>query len=78
VSTNFLANVEQIGQGLGTEMVRSFVDDLFLDASITKVQADPSTDNRRAIGCYARAGFVVQGEVTTPDGRALLMVRKRP
>ncbi len=74
----FLANCAQLGQGLGSAMVRSFVHGLFRDASITKVQVDPSPDNRRAIRCYACAGFVAQGEVMTPDGRALLMVRRRP
>ncbi len=73
----FLANVEQLGQGLGSRMVRSFVDALFRDPSITKVQADPSPDNRRAIRCYMRAGFAAQAEVTTPDGPALLMARQR-
>ena len=73
----FLANAEQLGRGLGSAMVRSFVDGLFGDNSITKVQADPSPDNRRAIRSYARAGFVPRGEVMTPDGRALLMLRGR-
>jgi RimJ/RimL family protein N-acetyltransferase len=56
---------------------RQFVDLLFLDAAVTKVQADPSPTNHRAIRCYLRAGFHEQGEVTTPDGPALLMVRTR-
>ncbi len=73
----FLANAEQLGRGLGSAMVRSFVDGLFGDDSITKVQADPSPGNRRAIRSYARAGFVAQSEVMTPDGRALLMLRRR-
>jgi aminoglycoside 6'-N-acetyltransferase Ib len=73
----FLANVEQLDRGLGSAMVRSFVDGLFRDASITKVQADPSPDNQRAIRSYARAGFRAHEEVMTPDGRALLMLRRR-
>jgi len=74
----FLANVGQLERGLGSRMARSFVDELFRDPSITKVQADPSPNNLRAIRCYMRAGFVAQAEVTTPDGPALLMVRQRP
>jgi RimJ/RimL family protein N-acetyltransferase len=74
----FLADVEQLGRGLGSAMVRSFVDGLlFLDPSVTKVQADPAPDNQRAIRSYARAGFLPQHEVMTPDGPALLMVRRR-
>jgi RimJ/RimL family protein N-acetyltransferase len=44
---------------------------------VTKVQADPSPDNQRAIRSYLRAGFVPQGEVITPDGPALLMLLRR-
>ena len=73
----FLANAEQMGRGLGSAMVRTFVDDLLHDPSITRVQVDPAPDNVRAIRTYERAGFVTQREVTTPDGRALLMVRQR-
>jgi RimJ/RimL family protein N-acetyltransferase len=58
-------------------MVSTFVTQLFLDPSVTKVQTDPLPANERAIRCYLRAGFSVVGEITTPDGPALLMVRSR-
>jgi RimJ/RimL family protein N-acetyltransferase len=70
----FLADAEHLGRGLGSTMVRAFVDELFLDPSVTKVQTDPSPENERAIRSYIRAGFQAQGEVDTPDGPALLMV----
>jgi RimJ/RimL family protein N-acetyltransferase len=73
----FLANAEQLGRGIGSAMVRLFVERLFEDPAVTKVQADPSPENQRAIRCYRRAGFVVHGEVATPDGPALLMLRYR-
>jgi RimJ/RimL family protein N-acetyltransferase len=73
----FLANADQLGQGYGSAMVRTFVDWLFEDPAITKVQTDPSPDNERAIRAYRKAGFVDQAHVDTPDGRALLMVRQR-
>jgi RimJ/RimL family protein N-acetyltransferase len=73
----FLANAEQLGRGLGSSMVRAFVERLFDDTEVTKVQTDPSPENERAIRCYRRAGLADHGEVTTPDGRALLMVRYR-
>jgi RimJ/RimL family protein N-acetyltransferase len=68
----FLANSSRLGQGLGTAMVRAFVDRLFENPRVTTVQADPSPANERAIRCYRRAGFVALGEVVTPDGPALL------
>ena len=73
----FLAHAEQLNQGLGSRMVRAFVDDLFRDPAVSTVQTDPSPDNPRAIRSYARAGFRVQREVVTPEGRALLMLRRR-
>ncbi len=73
----FLANAEQLGRGLGTEMVRQFVAWLFEDARVSKVQTDPAPDNARAIRAYEKAGFQRVGELTTPDGVALLMVVER-
>jgi len=73
----FLAHSEQLGRGLGTAMVRAFVQHLFADPAVTRIQTDPSPENGRAIRCYERAGFRAVGEVDTPDGRALLMVCDR-
>lgn len=73
----FLANADQLGRGLGSRMVHAFVQQLFQDPAVTKVQTDPSPDNERAIRSYRRAGFVVHSEVITPDGPALLMLRHR-
>jgi RimJ/RimL family protein N-acetyltransferase len=73
----FLANAEQLGRGLGTAMVSAFVAQLFQDPAVTKLQTDPWPKNERAIRCYRRAGFVVEREVTTPDGPALLMCLRR-
>ena len=70
----FLANAHQLGQGLGTSMVRAFVEKVFADdQSVTRVQTDPDPTNARAIRCYEKAGFLANGEISTPDGQALLM-----
>jgi aminoglycoside 6'-N-acetyltransferase Ib len=74
----FLARADQLGQGLGTAMVRAFVAHLFADPAVTRVQTDPDPANGRAVRCYEKAGFRRVGEVDTPDGRALLMVCERP
>ncbi|HYO78354.1 MAG TPA: GNAT family N-acetyltransferase [Thermoanaerobaculia bacterium] len=73
----FLANENQLNRGLGTAMVRAFVEKLFSDPSVTRIQTDPRPDNARAIRCYEKAGFRAIGEVDTPDGRALVMVCER-
>jgi RimJ/RimL family protein N-acetyltransferase len=74
----FLANADELGRGLGTRMVRAFVERLFSDAAVTRVQTDPDPQNPRAIRCYEKAGFRVWKEVETPDGPALLMLCERP
>ena len=73
----FLVNAEQLGRGFGSAMVNAFVERLFEDPAVTKVQTDPSPRNERAIRSFRRTGFVAHGEVITPDGPALLMLRHR-
>lgn len=73
----FLANAGDLGRGLGTRMVRAFVERLFEDAAVTRIQTDPDPRNARAIRCYEKAGFRAVRDVDTPDGRALLMIRDR-
>jgi len=73
----FLANAEDLGKGLGTAMVRAFTDYLFQDPTVSKIQTDPAPHNKRAIRCYEQVGFRAQGEVITPDGLALLMIKNR-
>jgi Acetyltransferases, including N-acetylases of ribosomal proteins len=74
----FLADAGQLGQGLGTAMVRAFVAQLLRDPDVTRVQTDPAPDNGRAIRCYEKAGFRAAGKVITRDGPALLMYCERP
>ena len=71
----FLADADRLGQGLGTAMVRTFVDGLLATPGVTRVQTDPDPRNGRAVRCYEKAGFRAVGEIETPDGRALLMYR---
>jgi RimJ/RimL family protein N-acetyltransferase len=74
----FLANERQLGQGLGTALVRQLVTRIFAeDPAATKVQTDPAPDNGRAIRAYEKAGFRRIRDVTTPDGPAVLMVVRR-
>lgn len=72
-----LANSSQLGQGLGTKLVRVLVEMLFTDPEVTKIQTDPSPANLRAIRCYEKAGFVRLKTITTPDGPAVYMVQTR-
>ena len=73
----FLAHPDQLGQGLGTRLLRALVELLFSDPAVTKIQTDPAPENHRAIRCYEKAGLVRQKIVSTPDGPAVYMVRTR-
>lgn len=73
----FLADEADLGTGLGSALVRCFVDSLFADPAVTVVQTDPGPANIRAVRAYLRAGFHAQALITTPDGPALLMRRWR-
>jgi aminoglycoside 6'-N-acetyltransferase-1b/aminoglycoside 6'-N-acetyltransferase-2 len=57
--------------------VRALAAHLFADPAVTAIQTDPAPDNRRAVRCYEKAGFVPHGNVTTPDGPALYMLLTR-
>jgi len=74
----FLAGADSLGHGIGTQMVREFVQFLLEDPTVTRVQADPAPTNLRAIRCYEKAGFRRLGVINTPDGAAVLMVVERP
>jgi RimJ/RimL family protein N-acetyltransferase len=74
----FLADPDRLGQGLGTAMVREFVTRLFDDPAVTRIQTDPDPANARAIRAYEKVGFRAAREITSPDGRALLMYLERP
>jgi aminoglycoside 6'-N-acetyltransferase Ib len=73
----FLADAENLGKGIGAEMIVQFVEHLFRNPAVTKIQTDPAPANLRAIRCYEKAGFRKVGIVDTPDGAALLMVIER-
>lgn len=72
-----LADPSQLGQGLGTQLVRALVARLFSDPAVTCIQTDPAPHNHRAIRCYEKAGFVRQRVITTPDGPAVYMTCTR-
>lgn len=69
----FLADGHRLGQGLGSAMIRAFLEMLFESDSVTGVQTDPSPGNARAIAAYRKAGFGEGGLVATPDGPAMLL-----
>lgn len=69
----FIGEEELLNQGHGTAIVRAFMQKIIAEKHPKKIIIDPKPDNARAIRVYEKAGFQKVGEVTTPDGPALLM-----
>jgi RimJ/RimL family protein N-acetyltransferase len=54
----FLGDEENLGKGLGAEMIAGFVRTVvFADSTLKLCVVDPDPANRRAIRTFARAGF---------------------
>jgi len=69
----FIGEEDCLDKGHGSAFVHEFAGKLFRDMGAKKVIIDPRPDNIRAIRAYEKAGFRAVREITTPDGRALLM-----
>ncbi|MDQ3940349.1 MAG: GNAT family N-acetyltransferase [Actinomycetota bacterium] len=51
------------GQGFGQDVVRTLVDYAFTHLNMNKVSLEVLADDARAVGCYARVGFVEEGRL---------------
>jgi len=71
----FLCDGRRLGQGLGTRVVRAFVQRLLAEPGVTKVQTDPDPANVRAIRCYEKAGFSYYETITSPSGEQAYMMK---
>ncbi|MCK1620977.1 acetyltransferase [Bradyrhizobium sp. 159] len=71
----FIGESNMIARGHGSAFIRQFVD-AQLRAGLPRIVTDPDPLNTRAVRAYAKAGFVRDRMVETPDGPALLMVRQ--
>jgi aminoglycoside 6'-N-acetyltransferase len=71
----FIGEPGMIEHGHGSAFIRAFVD-AQLASGVPRMVTDPDPANPRAIRAYEKAGFVKAHMVDTPDGAALLMVRK--
>ena len=70
----FIGEPDMVGRGHGSAFIRAFIEGLFRNG-VPRVVIDPRPTNPRAIRSYEKAGCRRVGEVDTPDGRALLMMR---
>lgn len=74
----FIADEERIGQGLGSELLRRFVDEYaFALPGVTHCIAEPEEENVASIRAFEKAGFRVTGTWDNAvDGKRHVIVRK--
>ncbi len=70
----FIGEKNLINRGIGTKMIRAFIDHLSRNHHVKKIITDVDPKNFRAIRCYEKVGFEFVKEIMTPDGFAYLMV----
>jgi len=70
----FIGELNMIGRGHGSALIRCFVDELFQNG-LPRVMTDPDPANGRGVRAYQKAGFQKDRAIQTSDGPALLMVR---
>ncbi len=70
----FIGEKDLINRGIGTKMIRAFIEYLYLKSNVNKIITDVDPKNVRAIRCYEKVGFKFVKEIMTPDGLAYLMV----
>jgi RimJ/RimL family protein N-acetyltransferase len=74
----FIAEPELVGRGLGTEVLRQFVDDVvFSDPAVHACIADPDAENIASLRAFEKAGFAqVRLFVDPSDGRPHTLLRR--
>jgi RimJ/RimL family protein N-acetyltransferase len=74
----FIAEPELTGQGLGTEVLRRFTDEIvFAEESTIACVGDPDVENAASITAFEKAGFRRAGEFFEKgDGRPHLLMRR--
>ncbi|MBS1988533.1 acetyltransferase [Candidatus Dependentiae bacterium] len=73
----FIGEIDCLGKGYGTQIVKDFVDLLFKKPNIKRIIVDPDPKNTRAIRCYEKVGFRKIGLHQTANGTVeLKMVKK--
>jgi len=74
----FIGDAALTGQGIGSEILRRFVDEIvFVAPTTTSCLADPDVRNVASIRAFEKAGFRVVSEFVDPkDGQTHALVRR--
>jgi RimJ/RimL family protein N-acetyltransferase len=74
----FIGDESLINKGVGTQAIELFVEMIMLQHEPPAIFLDPDPNNKRAIRCYEKAGFVHYETKTTEAGTAAYMMRFEP
>lgn len=69
----FIGEEDLINKGLGTQMIKCFIEKLAIKHINKKIIIEVDPCNLRAKRCYEKAGFCFVKEVITPEGPAYLI-----
>jgi RimJ/RimL family protein N-acetyltransferase len=74
----FIGDAALMGQGIGSELLRRFVDEVvFASPTTTSCLADPDVRNVASVRAFEKAGFrVVKEFVDAKDGQTHALVRR--
>ena len=62
-----IGEVDYLGKGYGTDIVKKFVDKIFRQTKAVKIIIDPDSKNIAAIHCFEKVGFEKGREFEAPD-----------
>lgn len=72
----FIGEVDCIGKGYGTLFIKEFIKHLQAENEGITVILDPDPENKAAIPCYEKVGFVTVGEYELPENRGLVVLMR--
>jgi RimJ/RimL family protein N-acetyltransferase len=70
----YIGEADRINKGVGTAAIGLFLEMIVTRQELSQIIVDPHPENKRAIRCYEKVGFVYYAtEVTSNGGSAYMM-----
>jgi RimJ/RimL family protein N-acetyltransferase len=71
----FIGEADRINQGIGTDAIELFLEMIITKHTPQQIILDPDSENKRAIRCYEKVGFVHYATEPTGNGKSRYMMR---
>lgn len=69
----FIGEYEMLGKGIGTQVIKNFINKLRENPNVKSIIIDPEPNNLRMIHICEKLGFSNEGPIITPNGHAILL-----